>query len=72
MALQVPVGGAVVCAPSAYARTVDAVSNLYPGRASLTPILDVFITFLQMVRSLSLGALFASRRLVCCIGRRVC
>lgn len=42
----VPVGGAVVLSPSP--KFIDAVSNSYPGRASMTPILDLFITLLSM------------------------
>ena len=42
----VPVGGAVVLAPTK--AFVDAVSGCYPGRASMTPILDLFITLLSM------------------------
>ena len=48
--VQVPVGGAVVSGPDS--RIVTAVSKLYPGRASVGPILDVFITLLSLVRDL--------------------
>eukprot|EP00758_Cryptobia_borreli_P018858 Tbor_TRINITY_DN7565_c0_g1::TRINITY_DN7565_c0_g1_i1::g.898::m.898/K03341/SEPSECS; O-phospho-L-seryl-tRNASec:L-selenocysteinyl-tRNA synthase len=41
----VPVGGAVICGPSAVVR---GVSSLYPGRASATPIMDLFVTLLEM------------------------
>ncbi|KAI9598851.1 o-phosphoseryl-tRNA selenium transferase-like protein, partial [Syncephalis fuscata] len=42
----VPVGGAVVFSPS---KTLLAnVAKSYPGRASITPILDVFITLLTL------------------------
>ena len=44
----VPVGGAVVCAPSK--ASVRAVSAAYPGRASAGPVLDLFVTLLQMGR----------------------
>jgi hypothetical protein len=43
---QVPVGGAIVISPSH--SVVDAVSRIYPGRAALAPILDLFITLLQL------------------------
>lgn len=43
----VPVGGAIVCSPSK--TTVERIAKLYPGRASITPTLDFFITMLQMV-----------------------
>lgn len=42
----VPVGGAIVVSPSS-----DFIANFsgnYPGRASMTPILDVFVTLLSM------------------------
>jgi hypothetical protein len=42
----VPVGGAVVVSPSA--GLIDSVAAAYPGRASMTPILDLFITLLSM------------------------
>ena len=42
----VPVGGAVVASP--VAAKVEWVSKMYPGRASMAPILDLFITFLSM------------------------
>lgn len=44
----VPVGGAIVCSPSD--EFVASVSKVYPGRASMSPTLDFFITMLQMVR----------------------
>lgn len=44
----VPVGGAIVA--SASPDVIERVSKLYPGRASITPTLDFFITMLQMVR----------------------
>jgi O-phospho-L-seryl-tRNASec:L-selenocysteinyl-tRNA synthase len=42
----VPVGGAVLVSPDK--AFVDAVSSCYPGRAGMTPILDLFITLLSM------------------------
>jgi hypothetical protein len=45
---QVPVGGAVIASPST--ALVDAVSQMYPGRASIGPALDVFVTLLELVR----------------------
>mmetsp|Transcript_107314 Transcript_107314/g.308790 ORF Transcript_107314/g.308790 Transcript_107314/m.308790 type:complete len:523 (-) Transcript_107314:176-1744(-) len=42
----VPVGGAIVASSSA--ALVDKVSELYPGRASMSPLLDLFITLLSM------------------------
>lgn len=45
----VPVGGAVVASPSQ--AFIDLVSSCYPGRASMTPVLDLFITLLSMGES---------------------
>ena len=42
----VPVGGAMVGSGSQ--ENIDLVSKSYPGRASMTPILDLFITLLSM------------------------
>lgn len=42
----VPVGGAIVAGPSS--TLVDKVSGLYPGRASMSPVLDLFITLLSL------------------------
>jgi hypothetical protein len=42
----VPVGGAVIA--SANASIVQAISQLYPGRASVSAALDVLVTFLEM------------------------
>eukprot|EP00931_Biecheleriopsis_adriatica_P033629 TRINITY_DN19510_c0_g1_i1.p1 TRINITY_DN19510_c0_g1~~TRINITY_DN19510_c0_g1_i1.p1 ORF type:complete len:514 (-),score=96.18 TRINITY_DN19510_c0_g1_i1:190-1731(-) len=42
----VPVGGAIVAGPNS--ALVDKVSGLYPGRASMSPVLDLFITLLSL------------------------
>jgi len=42
----VPVGGAVVSSPDA--SFLNLISQTYPGRASMSPILDLFITLLEM------------------------
>jgi hypothetical protein len=42
------VGGAVIAAGSRACSLVEAVNRLYPGRASLSPLLDVFITLLSL------------------------
>ena len=55
----VPVGGALVGSPSP--AFIDAVAALYPGRASLSPILDLFITLLGMGRN-GLVGLLAQRK----------
>eukprot|EP00760_Papus_ankaliazontas_P018415 PhM_4_TR17480/c0_g1_i1/m.66048/K03341/SEPSECS; O-phospho-L-seryl-tRNASec:L-selenocysteinyl-tRNA synthase len=45
----VPVGGAVIASPSR--NVIKAVSEVYPGRASGAPIVDVFITLLGLGRA---------------------
>jgi len=42
----VPVGGAIVAAPEP--ELVDKISNIYPGRASMSPLLDLLITLLSL------------------------
>jgi O-phospho-L-seryl-tRNASec:L-selenocysteinyl-tRNA synthase len=42
----VPVGGSLVY--SYDKKLLKSVSEMYPGRASAAPILDLFITFLSM------------------------
>ena len=42
----VSVGGAIVAGPNK--KFIDAIAQNYPGRASMSPILDVFITMLSM------------------------
>ena len=42
----VPVGGAIVSSPNPI--LIDNLSKLYPGRASASPIIDLFITLLSM------------------------
>lgn len=42
----VPVGGAIVAGPNSV--LVDKVSAIYPGRASMSPLLDLFITLLSL------------------------
>jgi O-phospho-L-seryl-tRNASec:L-selenocysteinyl-tRNA synthase len=42
----VPVGGAIVSSPDE--KLLDLISQTYPGRASMSPILDLFITLLEM------------------------
>ncbi|KAI8926258.1 sec tRNA synthase [Entophlyctis helioformis] len=42
----VPVGGCVVAGPNS--SLIDAVGQVYPGRASMAPILDLMITLLAM------------------------
>jgi O-phospho-L-seryl-tRNASec:L-selenocysteinyl-tRNA synthase len=44
----VPVGGAVVCSGKEHTSVVDAVRKSYPGRASISPVLDLLITLLSM------------------------
>eukprot|EP00397_Hematodinium_sp_SG-2012_P033452 GEMP01035745.1.p1 GENE.GEMP01035745.1~~GEMP01035745.1.p1 ORF type:complete len:479 (+),score=103.76 GEMP01035745.1:22-1437(+) len=54
----VPVGGAIVCGTD---DIVDGLSKLYPGRASIDPILDLFITLLGLGQN-GLKALWAERK----------
>jgi len=42
----VPVGGAIVASNDK--TLVSEIAKLYPGRASITPIIDIFITLLSM------------------------
>ena len=44
----VPVGGSIVFSSSQ--EVIDSVSSLYPGRASMSPVMDLFITLLAMGR----------------------
>ena len=44
----VPVGGAVVTSGRENTRVVEEVRKAYPGRASIAPVLDLFITLLGM------------------------
>lgn len=44
----VPVGGAVVMSPDQ--AFIESISSSYPGRASMGPVLDLFITLLSMGR----------------------
>lgn len=42
----VPVGGAIVAAPKP--ELVEKIAGLYPGRASMSPLLDLFMTLLSL------------------------
>lgn len=42
----VPVGGAIIYSPSV--SIINEVAKFYPGRASISPILDLFVTLLNM------------------------
>jgi len=42
----VPVGGAVISSPDA--SLIQAISSTYPGRASASPVMDLFVTLLGM------------------------
>lgn len=44
----VPVGGAVIVSGEGNTKIVDAVRKSYPGRASISPVLDLLITLLSM------------------------
>jgi O-phospho-L-seryl-tRNASec:L-selenocysteinyl-tRNA synthase len=42
----VPVGGAIIISPSE--QIIDAIGKIYPGRASSTAVVDLFITLMSM------------------------
>ncbi|KAL7474644.1 hypothetical protein ACHAW6_000610, partial [Cyclotella cf. meneghiniana] len=42
----VPVGGALILSPNS--KVIDSISKNYPGRASASPMVDLFITLLSM------------------------
>lgn len=44
--LMVPVGGAIVMSPAK--ESIKHLSQLYPGRASASPMIDLMITLLNM------------------------
>lgn len=44
----VPVGGSVMLAHTHQTEVIDAVNSLYPGRASMSPSLDVLMTLLHL------------------------
>lgn len=46
----VPVGGSFIYSPKKSSALIEKISKNYPGRASMSPILDLFITLLQMGR----------------------
>jgi O-phospho-L-seryl-tRNASec:L-selenocysteinyl-tRNA synthase len=43
----VPVGGSIIYSPTKK-DLIDKINKFYPGRASGAPIIDLFITYLQM------------------------
>lgn len=43
----VPVGGSIIYCPKKK-DLVEEINKFYPGRASGAPIIDLFITYLQM------------------------
>ena len=67
----VPVGGALVFSP--HAASVSRVSKCYPGRASLTPVLDLFVSLMGMgeagLRELLAGRRAAAAALRSCLER---
>lgn len=44
----VPVGGAVLASPKNRPELTQRVNSLYPGRAAMSPLLDIFVTLLQL------------------------
>lgn len=59
--LLVPVGGSIITSPSK--EFVEHVAKTYPGRASISPLLDVFITLLHMGKQ-KMKAMLAQRKQV--------
>ena len=45
----VPVGGSIVF--SSNEKIIASLSSMYPGRASMSPVMDLFCTFLSMGRT---------------------
>ena len=43
----VPVGGSIIYAP-VKKHLVEKINKFYPGRASASPLMDLFLTLLQM------------------------
>jgi O-phospho-L-seryl-tRNASec:L-selenocysteinyl-tRNA synthase len=43
----VPVGGSIIYGPKKK-DLINKISKIYPGRASSGPLVDLFITFLEM------------------------
>ena len=46
----VPVGGSLIYSPASKksGSLVEKINKFYPGRASASPLMDLFLTFLQM------------------------
>ncbi len=65
----VPVGGAVVASSSI--EFLQRLSATYPGRASMTPIIDLFITFLSMGEEGYLRLLSERQRLLTVLADRL-
>ena len=63
----VPVGGAVIAAPSSRRQLVEAVNQAYPGRAGMAPLLDALITLLHWGAKASPASLCPDS--VCTAGR---
>jgi len=58
----VPVGGALIISPNK--SVIDSISKNYPGRASASPMVDLFITMLSMGLDGYKGILDERRRLI--------
>jgi O-phospho-L-seryl-tRNASec:L-selenocysteinyl-tRNA synthase len=60
----VPVGGSIIYSPVLNKKEnfIEIINNLYPGRASGAPIIDLFITFLEM-GEINLRLLLKERKL---------
>lgn len=56
----VPVGGSIIYAP-VKKHLCEKINKFYPGRASASPLMDLFLTYLQMGES-TLKGLLAERK----------
>lgn len=65
----VPVGGAIVSSPTAV--SIDNLTKCYAGRASLDPIMDLFITLLSMGQRGLKALLIERERLFVCLNTRL-
>ena len=56
----VPVGGSIIYAP-VKKHLIEKINKFYPGTASAAPLMDLFLTYLQMGET-TLRSLLAERK----------
>ena len=56
----VPVGGSIIYGP-VKKHLIEKINKFYPGRASASPLMDIFLTFLQM-GEVNMKRLFKERK----------